>query len=169
MQRISSQNRVVSTYRERLLSLVLVPAVFFGTLPHTACICADGHREAFCQAMACRIAVTPPSEAENCCCCRAKTSENKTQNCCRGKQSRTDQTCELGAGTGSCCQPIVEAPSPVVISSKAELTMKSLVVAAIEAPNLFRFSTVSWPTLPLAVHSTPPPLDTVIVYLHLTI
>jgi hypothetical protein len=169
MRRIPSLYRVANGFRERLLSLVMVPAVLLGTLPHTACICADGHREEFCQAIVCRNTGTPRLETKNGGCCRAKASGSKTKNCCQTSNSHAHSGCQLGAATGSCCNPIVESPAPVVISGKAELAAKSLVVAAIEPPNLIWTSANAWPTLPLTVHSTPPPVDTVIVYLHLTI
>src|SRR4051794_28727024 len=38
--------------RERAFALVMLPAFLLGTLPQTACICADGHRQASCPMLA---------------------------------------------------------------------------------------------------------------------
>jgi len=70
--------------------------------------------------------------------------------------------------SGTCCQPIVENPAPLVPSTKVQAPTKSTLVATVAPIAEYRpansFSTPHW-----RHPSTPPPLDVVIVYLHLTI
>lgn len=168
--------RLASAYRERILSLVMLPAFFLGTLPHTACICADGHREAFCPATACRFLGARASEntcsGHSCCIRESSACENRT--CC---QAKLDQPSSLDTASGttliaqteSCCHPIVEAPAAALTSPKSELASKSAFVAAIEPLATLWSADRVRPAFEWNQHSTPPPIDTVIVYLHLTI
>src|SRR5438874_13838811 len=81
--------KLVYASRERILSLVLLPAFFLGTLPHTACICADGHREAFCRATTCRfLAQRSNTDAcGQCSCCKGSGSACDKRSCCQAKHS----------------------------------------------------------------------------------
>src|SRR5207302_6214460 len=85
--------------RERILSLVLLPAFFLATIPHTACICADGHREAFCRATLCRFMSAKGSESAccGCSCCKAGAKCEK-RSCCKNQQGQAKST---GAASGT--------------------------------------------------------------------
>src|SRR5437773_899580 len=118
LRRIKSLAR---TYRERLLSLVMLPAFFLGTLPHTACICADGHREALCRAGACR-SINTASGATTCCgcsCCKNR-SAGTTRSCCQAKGccAAKHKAADGIAAKNSCCRPFVEASAPAVAATK---------------------------------------------------
>jgi len=168
--------RPVGAHRERILSLVLLPAFFLGTLPQTACICADGHREASCPATSGRILAARTNEnkcgGHSCCMPKSSASENRT--CCQAKLGQPS-SCDTASGTtliaqaGSCCHRIVESPAPVAPSAKSDLVSKSAVVAAIEPIATLWSADRVRPEFERGQHSTPPPIDAVIVYLHLTI
>ena len=143
--------RLAKASRERILSLVLLPASFLGTLSHSACICADGHRELFCNAKACQT-------AQGCGdCCTSRRGQ-----CCDSKQG-----CPADGQTAqsNCCQPVVEVPAPAVGSDKAKLPSPMVALLDTISPLAYggSLATIS------ASHSTPPPLDLVIVLRHLTI
>jgi hypothetical protein len=167
--------KLVSTHRERLVSLVLLPAFFFGTMPHTACICADGHREEFCKAALCR-AIGNGSTATTCCgcsCCKGRGA-HEGRSCCQAKSCQPANggaapANGIAAKTGSCCQPFFEAPAPAVVSGNADLGSQLTFVAATALPTIFIGADEFQPTLARSSFSTPPPLDAVIVFLHLTI
>jgi hypothetical protein len=167
--------KLVWPNRERLLSLVMLPAFFLATLPHTACICADGHRESSCNVWACRAGAPESSKAASCgrsCCkdCRAK----QERNCCHknaGESAKHDSMHVSGLviSTGSCCHPIIEAPAAAIATNKAKQASDQL-IAAVVHPLPALVSTVAVRPAFERIHtSTPPPLDAVIVYLHLTI
>src|SRR5947207_3563752 len=128
--------KLVVASRERILSLVMLPAFFLATLPHTACICADGHREEFCRATACRF--LGAKTCGECSCCQESAAACQKSSCCHAKHSQPDSsksktpTTGLTAKTGSCCNPIVEAPGPAVTAGKGQLPSKSALVAAIQ-------------------------------------
>src|SRR5436305_8904639 len=76
-------------HRERLVSLVLLPAFFLGTMPHIACICADGHREDFCKATLCVAVSSGSSNSASCGCSCCKSHGNQQlPSCCRAKTSQ---------------------------------------------------------------------------------
>src|SRR5438128_731824 len=124
---------LVRIHRERMLSLVMLPAFFLATLPHTACICADGHREALCQAGICR-AINSASGATTCCgcsCCKNR-SAGTARSCCQAKSccAAKHKTADGIAAKNSCCQPIVEASAPAVAAAKTNVESQSYFVAA---------------------------------------
>src|SRR5947199_114720 len=112
---------LVGANRQRIFSLLMLPAFFLGTLPHTACICADGHREVSCKAAACR-AIADGSKAPRCCgcsCCKDSGSQ-QIRSCCQHKNHLSSKAPAapvngVMAKTGSGCQPIVEAPAPATV------------------------------------------------------
>jgi hypothetical protein len=167
--------KIVWSHRERLLSLVLLPTFFLGTMPHTACICADGHREPFCRAAACSDLASGTSKTPSCgCSCCKDRGSQEGQSCCSGKSCCAGKHSSipvdgLAAKTGSCCQPIVEAPAPAVKTTKAEWDKRLALVATIESFSSLMLANEFRPALERNSHSTPPPLDAVIVFLHLTI
>lgn len=165
--------KLVWPHRERLLSLVMLPAFFLGTLPHTACICADGHREPFCRAAACTASGSSRTACCGCSCCKDRGS-HEGRSCCQGKSCQptngsSTPASGLAAKTGSCCQPIVEAPAPAAKTSKVELDKHLVLVATIESFSSLAAANEVRPALERSSFSTPPPLDAVIVFLHLTI
>ncbi len=168
--------KLVWPHRERLLSLVMLPAFLLGTLPPSACICADGHYEPFCRVAICR-ALASGSSSTACCgcsCCKGRSSNQGGESCCAGKSSCTQQHGSTPVGgvaakAGSCCQPIVELPAPAAQASEMELDKQLPLVATIESLSSFSSANEVRPTLERNSFSTPPPLDVVIVFLHLTI
>jgi hypothetical protein len=161
--------RLAQVFRERVLSVALLPVFFLGTLPHTACICADGHREEHCQALACRNLATKQLKTQKCGCCRDRAANVGAQSCCLAKQSQAESCTRMVGMSGSCCNPIVEAPAPMASAGKVDLATKSLVVATTEPPSTFNLVDRVQSATESINLSTPPPLDVVIVYLHLTI
>jgi len=167
--------RLIRAYRESIVSLVLLPAFFLGTMPHTACICADGHREEFCKAALCR-AINNGSITSNCCgcsCCKNSGAQQQ-RSCCRAKNCESKSRSQapangVAAKTGSCCHPFVEAPAPATNASNADLSSHLTLVSTIDLPQTSVGVDELQPTLDRSSFCTPPPLDTVIVFLHLTI
>jgi len=167
-------NKLVAAHRERIVSLVLLPAFFFATMPHTACICADGHREAFCKAALCR-AMSNGSSATACCgcsCCKNRDTQHGVS-CCHGKSCQpasgdSPRSNGVAAKTGSCCHPFLEGPAPASVS-KADAGSHEALTGAIELPTAFIGADEFQPTLDRSGFSMPPPLDAVIVFQHLTI
>lgn len=170
-----SIRKFVWPHRERLLALVMLPAFFLASLPHTACICADGHREPFCQASACH-ARNSGSSATACCgcsCCQVRGAA-QPRSCCLQKSSeptgnKAAPAHGLRAKTGPCCQPFVAAPAPAIKSSKAEQPSREAFVATAELLHLPLYIPMGCPAIELLHSSAPPPLDAVIVFQRLTI
>jgi hypothetical protein len=151
--------------RRGLLSLALLPAFLYGALPHTACICADGHREEHCRALSRHSSAPQSATKSECSCCKARQG---APSCCQAAGSQA-QSHSASMAAGTCCRPIVESPAPLIRSANVQTAAKPLALAtlvpvdellAADAFQLVR----SWRHF-----STPPPLDVVIVYLHLTI
>jgi hypothetical protein len=166
-RRIAKQ---MHAHRERIVSLMLMPAFLIGTMPHTACICADGHREVVCPAMAGRFTLqcsNAGARSERSC-CSEKVGCCSKASCCRGRQSRPPAS-GLFAKTGSCCHPIVEAPAPVAPTSKGDVATTSALAATAQSPPSILLANDFPRAYQQVAHSTPPPLDVVIVYLRLTI
>jgi len=165
----------VRASREKIISLLLVPSILLGTMSHTVCICADGHREEFCQA----VLRGPPGKASSnavhggCSCCKDPDSHS-VPSCCKGKASHasggsTAPAEGASAKNGSCCHPSVEAPAPASGSGKADVGWQLTQVATIDLPPVLLSADEFQPTLDRSSFATPPPIDAVIVFLHLTI
>jgi len=150
--------------RRGFLSLALLPALLYGTLPHTACICADGHREEHCQALSRHTSAAQSAAKSECSCCKARQG---APSCCQSSENQSP-ACHLSTTSGTCCQPIVESPAPLVPAAKFQTPAKSTLLATV-APIAEYCSAESFLTPHWRLLSTPPPLDVVIVYLHLTI
>jgi hypothetical protein len=75
----------------------------------------------------------------------------------------------FAAARNSCCHPIIEAPAPVSTPSKVQLLDHSPFVAAIVPLPLLLPTVEGLPSFERIHCSTPPPLDAVIAYQHLTI
>jgi hypothetical protein len=164
-------NKLVHVSRERLLSLVMLPAFFLATLPHTACICGYGHRESRCNASAC-CTIKQGKLTDVSCGCPCCQSKHGKACCCKAKPAASG--CEkcppsgLAAKNGNCCQPIVEAFAPAKGVEKVSLVSPLDVATGVLLPAVADAE----PSLLLRRaldHHGPPPLDVVIVYLHLTI
>ena len=163
--------KLVRPHRERFLALVMLPAFFLATLPNTACICGDGHREARCNAAAC-CAIKQGKSTGVCCgcpCCQMKSG--KPCCCCKAKRSgiepRKDCPPGLVAKTGNCCRPIVESPAPAQGIEKISLPSTFDVVISELSPTVADAGQFRLARRTLDYHG--PPLDAVVVYLHLTI
>src|SRR6185503_1764666 len=114
-------SNLAATYRQKFASLVLLPAFFFGTLPHTACVCSNGQRASFCPAVAGAF-LGQAQGAAGCDCCKNRTP-NERRSCCPAtrRQSTTpasEPISGLVAKAGSCCHPFVEIPAPAVTGDK---------------------------------------------------
>jgi len=152
-------------YRERVLSLVMLPAFLLNTIPQTVCICADGHRELFCPAV-----TSGASECKatccNCSCCpNSKSSEQKS--CCRGGHHSTADSGWTSLKR-QCCRLVSEAPAPLVKANQDSLPTSHDLVA-IASPDVLIPATSHYAARSLLLGNRPPPLDLPIVYLHLTI
>jgi len=163
--------KLVRAHRERMLSLVLLPAFFLATLPRQACICPDGHRERTCNALACGLGGA--SCSCGCTCCKS-SGPTQQRSCCQAMHRHAappgqQPVSGLTAAKGSCCQPIMEAPAPVVSANKGALAkqIESAVAMDVVLP-LFVAPSVrpgfTWTDAP-----DTPPLDVVIVFQRLTI
>jgi hypothetical protein len=159
MARMSRVLKIAKAYRARMISLVMLPAFFFGSLPQTACICAGGHREPRCQAMACGVHRHASSEG------------NDKRSCCQGKVTSGGSTAEnaVAACATCCCNPIAAPPPPTAEARKlerfAKLAFKSIVSVA---PSHVAAHSFAADVLRAKEHVSPP-VDRVIVLLHLTI
>jgi hypothetical protein len=165
--------KLARRHRERLLSLALLPVFLLGTLPHTACICADGHRESFCRAAICS-AIGGGSAMSACCgcsCCDQHSSSGK-KDCCQAKSccsAKQDTTHSNGiVAKNSCCRPFVEPAAPAVVVKKAHRATPLQVAATTPLVTLIGADGI-FPTIQRGSFCTPPPLDAVIVFQHLTI
>jgi|SRR5262245_24155592 len=151
--------------RRGLLSLALLPVFLLGTIPNTACICADGHREEHCRALIRGNAAAKSSSKSGCCCCKP---QNDAPSCCQAADHQPQTPAGLIA-SGSCCHPIIESPAPLAASAKDHAPAKSTLVATLATIDSFWAADATHPTPSWRHLSTPPPIDVVIVYLHLTI
>lgn len=162
--------KFVRLHRERLLSLVVLPAFFLASLPHSACICGDGHREPFCTPGHCRACNTSSGDHS---CCKGQSSQQE-QGCCGTKHDEESPAGDTSnptvtAKTGCCCTGVVEIPAPATVAKKSEFAGHGVIVAIAQRSSAFVSASELWPSFEQINHSTPPPLDAVIVYLHLTI
>src|SRR5207302_8286938 len=103
-------------------------------------------------------------------CCKNRSS-SQARSCCGHKSAKPGSTPLNGlmAKSGSGCQPIVEAPAPAAASKKAELGSELKLVAATLFVAPLAVPVDARPSLDRSSFSTPPPLDAVIVFQHLTI
>ncbi len=165
--------KLVWPHRERFLSLVMLPAFFLATLPHAACICGDGHHEANCNAAACRAIKQGKSSGVSCGCPCCQMQSGKPYCCCKAKQQRDGSPDRapapgLATHTGNCCHPIVESPFPAQGIEKISLPSQFDVVVNELSPTIVDAGQFRLAQRALDFHG-PPPLDAVVVYLHLTI
>jgi hypothetical protein len=154
--------------RQRLISLVLIPAFSAGTLPHTACICADGHREEHCRAIQ-PLVVPHGTSAAKCNCCSSRSTAGAAGNVsCHGRGLQVASPSALTIGK-SCCQPIIEGPASAIPVSKTDVHLGAKCVGlAFTQDSTLPGASISF-SRPAAHPGGPPPLDAIIVYLHLTI
>jgi len=169
-----SIRKIVWTHRERLLAAVMLPAFFLASQPHNACLCADGHREPFCQAALCRAHALGVKSAACCgCSCCQLHGATQRRSCCQkaardGAESSTAAAHGLSARASTCCQPIIEAPAPAIKSNKVERPSHPHRIAFVE-PLVDALDVAARFDVHVAHSSTPPPLDAVIVFHRLTI
>jgi len=165
--------RRLRRHRERVLSLVLLPAFFLGTMPHTDCICGDGHREVFSTPGNCRACLNSASAAKGRSCCQTQASPEQ-RSCCGIKHGQepvsgdaTDTSC--AAKPNCCCKAVIAIPSPVTLSKSSGRTVPPASAAIVESTPAYISAKELGPASEWVRNATPPPLDAVIVYLHLTI
>jgi hypothetical protein len=93
------------------IAAAMVPLVLLNASPVPAgCICADGHREAICQAARCRD--NPSDCGCQCCAVRGRSS---TEPCCTQHSNVPDEA-GLKVG-GTACTPLVHQAVPSIIPS----------------------------------------------------
>ena len=163
--------KLLRRYRENMLSLVLLPAIVLGTMPHSTCICSDGHREPACRGLAC---LTFRTNATHRGCSHCKNSEAVEQrSCCRAKQAQSVPGSEQLPGPtvngGSCCHFFVENPLPATITAKGNAVQHYDLVAFIATAHGRDLAGQVRPACDLIHQTGPPPLDAVVVYQRLTI
>jgi hypothetical protein len=108
-----------------------------------------------------------------CSCCKGRGTQGG-KSCCAGKSCCTEKHDSapvdgVGAKNDPCCKPIIEAPAPAATASKIELDSHLSLVATVEPFSSLASVNEARPALERNSFSTPPPLDAVIVFLHLTI
>lgn len=162
--------KLTELHREKFLVAVMLPAFILGTLPQTACICADGRRQENCNWQVCQAIRAGDESRVPCGCACCPTQENHSC-CCKAKAADREPVQERGPGltahSAPCCRAVVEAPPPVKGSEAAAswdigliCTFAFELTERTEQPRLAR----------RALHlERPPPLDAVIVFAHLTI
>jgi len=150
--------------REKLVSLVLLPAFFLGSLPQTACICADGHREATCPMLGQQAA-----EAGRSCCQKATSAAKSCCKNCSAKSNQSPSACHIAAQGNSCCQRVIEAPAAASVAKRSDVDNQSLQLTIGATASSFVVAAHLWPTTIPAIDSTPPPRDVVIELSRLTI
>lgn len=165
--------KLAIAYREKIISLAMLPAFLFASLPYTSCICADGHVEPFCRVALCRLMGQGSPTSCGCSCCQAADACGQ-RSCCRAnkalpKSSDTRQSSGLIAVTDSCCHPFVKQAAPAVASDKVIVQSKSMLFADVLSVGVMSPRVPDATAFERTRHSTPPPFDSVIVYLHLTI
>ncbi len=166
---------IAACRRSKAFAALLVPAFLLATLPQSTCICADGHKEPNCNPSACCAIAQGKGDGLCCgCSCRKPGTDGTPQCCCRSKDRPADPVTKpafgLNAKTGNCCNPFVEAPPPAVGEKTSELASPfKAVFAALPVVHLASVVPASSTIRPLDNHHGPPPLDAVIVFLHLTI
>src|SRR6478609_5338551 len=110
-------SRLISQFyltRRGIFSLALLPAFLCGTLPHTACICADGHREEHCRALSRHTSAPTSAGKLRCNCCKPR---DEAPDCCQTEKQDSQRQAGLTA-SGNCCHPIIETPAPLASSTK---------------------------------------------------
>ena len=156
-----------TTLQARVMALLLVPAIILGTTPRNACACADGHLEFSCNARTCSA-----KDQQGRCCC-AKTNVGKS--CCATKKVTNSRSgCADSTGLqiksqSCCCTPVLIA-SPAITLAKESPAVENSTTNFVATAML---PCEMWPTLvqrnSFACNHAPPPVDRVIVFLHLTI
>jgi hypothetical protein len=165
---------VATCRRSRAFSAIVVPAFVWATLPHAACICSDGRKETACDlAVCCRIAAGQDTDGLCCGCSCCQPIDGQQPSCCltilRVEPAKNSDSARIARST-PCCTPVIEAPAPLVRDKiDTSPTHKDLVSDFLPALQSVSVVPAHSTTGPLDDHHGPPPLDAVIVFLHLTI
>lgn len=164
---LRAMRKFAGRYRERVLSLVMLPVFFLSAFPQAVCICADGHRELFCTAVApATLTINPKASCCTCSCCGAAQTSNR-KSCCEGGQTASSEAGWLSLKR-PCCKLVCEVPAPAAKPNTNSLpTWQDVVVAA--SPEIVLPAAGCDAIQSLSRGNRPPPLDLSIVYLHLTI
>lgn len=101
--------RLIRRHRERLVSLVALPAFILATLPQAACVCeGPGGKQ---------VATEPPASAGVICQCECcSRTSGKQQVCCRAKTEAVEDDGQAPLGLtqlpGKCSQKLTVVPAP---------------------------------------------------------
>lgn len=159
----------------RAIALLLVPAVLLGGVPQSLCLCAEGGTARACASPGCcqRRSGGASSSGCHCACCAAIRGQPRS--CCagRGVARASHGRIPLPAGLhaaqvgGTCCRQQVASPAPAAVEKNSTWTSAATASCG-DVPLLADFqhgflSARSDGSLHL------PPLDRVILFLHLTI
>jgi hypothetical protein len=165
--------RVTRACRKRLAALALAALVFLGTLPHSACLCASDPRNAFCRSATSGREIARENPAPRACCLarRARRLQARPEAGGQVQQLAGYGQPRVTAPSGACCGKVWEPALPATAAEATKATkggdwlpLTSFKSGVAVAP-ADRFGSNSGYSL----RATPPPLDAVIVYLHLTI
>jgi hypothetical protein len=168
-------NLIDQCRRSRAFAAMLVPAFLCATLPHSACFCADGRKETTCNAaVCCRIAAGENTSGPGCgCSCCQPFNGQQPRTCCLAEtqiEPSKDSDSPRNARSVPCCKPVVQAPTPVARGKmEAPPTHKDLTWEFLPALHFVSNVPASPSIRPLDDYHGPPPLDAVILFLHLTI
>ena len=140
--------RAMTTNREKILALVMLPVFLVGTLPQATCICADGHREASCPKL-------------------KGGSEKRVRSCCAAKSRAAENG--IGSKTHSCCRMVIAAPPATAVVKESreadaspQMVSSDCVLSHVADLSFRPASSRDW-------HCQPPPRDAVILFSRLTI
>jgi hypothetical protein len=156
---VRSFSKLALAHSRRLLSLVLLPALVLGTLPQTACLCADGHVEMACRALAARSAAKHCNGCSHC-----QPAGQQVRSCCQGHATQPG----LAACGTNCCHPLTVAPAPATMAGKVKVEAQQLVAVVVDEAPPALFAGKLQPAI-CTLDSRPPPFDAVIVFQRLTI
>src|SRR5688500_13704733 len=172
---VGKAKKLVRAFRDKVTTPALLAVFLVGTFPHPACICADGHREPLCRVAICRLLGQEMNAGASSACSHCKgTVELENRSCCRVTPSAPAPVGHVSqpsliAKTGTCCRPFVKPQTPMAAATKVSVLPISTLIAAI-TPLLFSCAAENDPlALSWALNATPPPLDGIIVFQHLTL
>ena len=161
-------HKFVRASGRRLLTFAMLPAFFIASLPHWACICADGHRTSACPMLrtpTAAFSVAKQSSGKSC--CQKRIAQEARACCASGTRLSGGHGTTAIKTASSCCRVVVELPAAATSVKQADA--KNLAASAIAEPFVQLFGIgVSQAAFAISFQS-PPPIDAVILYSRLTI
>jgi hypothetical protein len=160
---------------KRLVSLVLLPAFFLGTVPQVTCICSAADGQAAGGHPSCPT--KPRGERETRCsdsptggsCCQ-HSAKPVEPSCCQPKQAVGPVSSpEPLASCGGCCHQVIAPPAPAQTQEKSGAPKPQafdFIIAELPPPSVLANAQARFT---LGARHAPPPLDLVIVLRRLTI